>query len=58
MFDESNRYLTRDIQERLPTMIQLCLWNEIDRLKCVGIAVDYLQVFIHKKSQHIEMKYA
>ena len=42
MFDKSNRYITRCIQESIDIEIQLLLWNMIDEMEG---QVDYLQVF-------------
>lgn len=42
MFDKSNRYITRGIQESIDIEIQILLWNMIDEMEG---RVDYLQVF-------------
>lgn len=45
MFDKSNRYMTKGIQQEIPLELQLFMWNCIDKLKEQGQELDYLQVF-------------
>ncbi|APC38886.1 DUF960 domain-containing protein [Clostridium estertheticum] len=45
MFDKSNRYMTKGIQQEIPLELQLFMWNCIDKLKEQENKVDYLQVF-------------
>ncbi len=46
MFCQSEpRYVTRGIQERLPVLYQILLWNAVDGLRDSGQQMDYLQVF-------------
>lgn len=46
MFREGEkRYLTRGIQERLPALYQILLWDTIDNLRDSEQELDYLQVF-------------
>ncbi|MGV8980534.1 DUF960 domain-containing protein [Clostridium sp.] len=45
MFNKSNRYITKGIQQEIPLELQLFMWNCIDKLKEQGKEVDYLQVF-------------
>lgn len=45
MFDKSNRYMTKGIQEKISIEIQRFLWNCVDTLKEKGQELDYLQVF-------------
>lgn len=46
MFREGEpRYLTCGIDDRLPVMFQIILWNTIDDLRDAGQQLDYLQVF-------------
>ncbi|MBU3144616.1 DUF960 family protein [Clostridium sp. CF012] len=45
MFDKSNRYITKGIQQEMPLELQLLMWNYIDKLKEQGMELDYLQVF-------------
>jgi len=45
MFDKSNRYITKGIEEKLPKELQLLLWKCIDALKEQEMELDYLQVF-------------
>lgn len=41
MFD-NDRYITREISERVPLALQLLMWHMIDEIK---VKKDYLQVF-------------
>ena len=46
MFNESNRYITRGVNENIDIRLQLIMWSMIDKLKQEKkIKVDYLQVF-------------
>lgn len=46
MFDaQTNRYVTRGINEELPYDIQVLLWRLIDKTKKEGYELDYLQIF-------------
>ena len=45
MFDKSNRYMTKGIQNDIPVELQMFMWNCIDTLKEKGQELDYLQVF-------------
>lgn len=45
MFDKSNRYMTKGIQNDIPVELQIFMWNCIDTLKDKGQELDYLQVF-------------
>jgi hypothetical protein len=45
MFDKSNRYMTKGIQQEIPLELQLLMWGYIDKLKEKGLQLDYLQVF-------------
>lgn len=40
-----SRYMTRGINERLPVLYQILLWDTIDNLRDSGQKLDYLQVF-------------
>lgn len=42
MFSKENRYVTRRVNEKVDLLLQLLLWNLIDKL---NIEKDYLQVF-------------
>ena len=48
------RYLTRGIDERLPVVYQIILWDTIDALRDIGFELDYLQVFDIKTKQNTE----
>lgn len=39
------RYKTRGINERLPMLYQILIWDTIDNLRDSGQKLDYLQVF-------------
>ena len=44
MFNQENRYITKEINENLDIRLQLRIWNLIDVLKEL-MEVDYLQIF-------------
>ena len=46
MFDKSNRYITKGIQEEIPVELQIFLWNRIEMLKKLVQELEYLQVFV------------
>lgn len=48
------RYLTRGIDDRLPVVYQIILWDTIDALRDTGFELDYLQVFVIKTKQNTE----
>jgi len=46
VFDaQTNRYVTRGINEELPYDIQVLLWRLIDKTNKEGCELDYLQIF-------------
>lgn len=46
MFNQSNRYVTRGINEKIDVRLQLIMWSLIDELnESMKNKVDYLQVF-------------
>lgn len=45
MFDKINRYITIGIQQEIPLLMQLFIWNLIDKQNGQGQELDYLQVF-------------
>lgn len=42
---KNNRYITRSVDEEIPFIIQLYLWNLIDEQVSKGNKRDYLQIF-------------
>jgi len=44
MFDKS-RYLTSGVREKIPPILQILLWNCIDRKIEKKVPLDYLQIF-------------
>lgn len=50
MFSKNSRYVTRGINEKVDSRLQLLMWNFIDDLKSKeNIELDYLQVFKLRK---------
>lgn len=56
MMFSKQRYLTREVAEKVPVEIQLLMWNMIEELK---VKKDYLQVFQLKEKgqQMLEIKH-
>lgn len=44
MFKQENRYVSRQVNENVPTQLQILLWSMIDSLKGKK-ELDYLQIF-------------
>ena len=58
MFKKNNRYVTREINEKVDIRLQLAIWTMIDKLKEGGnIELDYLQIFkIRNEANNIVIK--
>ena len=45
MFEQSTRYMTKGISERMPSEVVAAIWNSIDLQRQSQAEMDYLQVF-------------
>lgn len=53
MFNKSNRYMTKGINQTLDISLQIMLWQIIDDFKDIkGIELDYLQVFKIRRNKN------
>lgn len=50
MFNQENRYVSRQVDGIVPVEIQILIWNMIDELKS-KIELDYLQIFRLKRKE-------
>ncbi len=41
----SKKYITNGIKDSIPFIVQLSLWEAIDKLKETNVKLDYLQIF-------------
>jgi len=57
-FDKAKRYLTRGINELVPLVVQILLWDKIDALVTSNVSTDYLQVFTFEVTDHVVLTHS